>query len=312
MVQDTIRIVLIAILLSLSCESKAAARQAAEPMQFELVGNGGNCADCEWISAEGVITAETPARFKAYLAREGDAPFRIHFNSTGGDLDAAIALGRLIRNRDHLITEVKRTQKSAEGDWYESTPGVCYDACMFAFLGGSQRIVDPKSRMGFSSAGTKAGAASQSQSSDARSGTKDRILSYLGDLNLSNQVLLKTLSATKPIPRDFERSDIVSWKIDNSSQAQGFTEWVISKAEGPTCACYQIRGSAEQCKAPLPVRNHIDCPKDLCKLHTDLPCGLRCRAIGKHQGFAGIDMDNCRRPGQAGRWRRSSHFLCRR
>ena len=220
------------LILALSYEGKAANHQFAQPMQFDLVGNGGNCAACEWIRAEGVITEDTPALFKAYLAREGDAPFRVHFDSTGGDLEAALELGRLVRSRDNLITEVRRSRKSNQGDWYDSIPGVCYDACIFAFLGGSQRAVDPKSKMGFRSAGTKPGNKAQSKLNTPSSPRRhDRQVSaYLNEMGLSSQDLLNRLTTIKKVSVDFSRSDIVDWNIDNSSQAAGFASWVVSNA----------------------------------------------------------------------------------
>lgn len=231
MFQDTIRIGVFFLILILSCEGWAATRQFTQPMQFELVGNGGNCADCEWIRADGVITKETPALFKAYLAREGDAPFRIHFDSSGGNLEAALELGRIIRSRDHLITEVRRTQKSNEGDWHDSIPGVCYDACIFAFLGGSQRVVDPKSKVGFTSAGAKAENETQFDAPPSPDRHYKKISLYLNELGFSSKALLNRLMASKMFLMDFSRSDIVDWKIDNSSQATGFTSWEVSRAD---------------------------------------------------------------------------------
>ena len=40
----------------------------ANAMTFKEVGTGGNCSTCEWIAAEGEITAETPGAFEQFMA----------------------------------------------------------------------------------------------------------------------------------------------------------------------------------------------------------------------------------------------------
>jgi len=51
----------------------------------------------EWISAEGAITADTPALLKRVLKKLGTRKLPIIVNSPGGDVDAALQLGRIIR-----------------------------------------------------------------------------------------------------------------------------------------------------------------------------------------------------------------------
>lgn len=233
MFQDTIRKSVLFLLLVLSCDGWAATRPFTQSMQFERAGNGGNCAGCEWIRAYGVISKETPNAFREYLAREGEAPFRIQFDSSGGDLIAAIELGRFIRSRDHFITEIRRTRKSADDDWHESIPGMCYDACVLAFLGGSQRRVDPKSRMGFGRADKKARIDLQRESkiNSLVSVPNRKLSAYLVELGLANQFLLQRLSTIRTLTIDFSNKDIVDWGIDNSLQANAFTSWEISGAD---------------------------------------------------------------------------------
>ncbi len=116
-----------------ACSGSAAAGE----MTFELKGNGGNCAGCEWVAAEGEITAETPARFRAFADKNGGVP-AVRLNSPGGNLVAALELGMLIREAQ-AATEVGRTLKSSEGWWSEKSSGQCASACAFAFLGGIRR-----------------------------------------------------------------------------------------------------------------------------------------------------------------------------
>jgi hypothetical protein len=37
------------------------------PMTFHYASQGGNCDHCEWIAAQGTITADTPDSFKTFL-----------------------------------------------------------------------------------------------------------------------------------------------------------------------------------------------------------------------------------------------------
>jgi hypothetical protein len=107
-------------------------------MAFQLKGTGGNCNGCEWISAEGAITADTPAAFKRFLAENGDYQRSVVFHSPGGDPLAAMELGQEIRRRRHM-TSVGRTIRDETGYHSKTAPGGCYSACAIAFLGGVQR-----------------------------------------------------------------------------------------------------------------------------------------------------------------------------
>lgn len=107
-------------------------------MRFQLVGNGGNCAGCEWILAEGEITPETPAAFDDFIKNIYSTP-TIVFNSPGGNLVAGLELGQRIR-RLKMHTEIGFRKKEQEG-WYEILPGVCASACTYAYLGGVRRSI---------------------------------------------------------------------------------------------------------------------------------------------------------------------------
>ncbi|WP_300443400.1 hypothetical protein [uncultured Mameliella sp.] len=115
---------------------------AAEPMRFEKRWSGGNCIGCEWTSAEGEITDETPEAFRAYLQETGIG-YSLHLNSPGGNLGAAIALGRLFR-KEGIRTTVGRSAPMPDLPQYDQgiEGGVCESACVFALLGGTSRQVE--------------------------------------------------------------------------------------------------------------------------------------------------------------------------
>lgn len=118
-------------------------------MEFSLhEEKGGLCPDCRWISAEGNITPDTPASFSHFMRdHKLDDPssypngLSIAFHSSGGDLLAAIALGREIR-KNYLDTTVAQTIIKTETNNKNSAyriRGVCEENCLWAFLGGRSR-----------------------------------------------------------------------------------------------------------------------------------------------------------------------------
>lgn len=112
---------------------------SAQPMRFELAGNGGNCSGCSWIRAEGDITADTPRAFREYSQKNGAGNVVLH--SRGGDLAAGLELGRLFR-QSQITTIVGRTIPNGAGS-HAVVAGSCASSCAYAFLGGVTRKLEP-------------------------------------------------------------------------------------------------------------------------------------------------------------------------
>ncbi|MEI1246684.1 hypothetical protein [Rhizobium aouanii] len=156
------RLLLVFLLLTLpigAATSQAAGEKKAAhpPMNFILVRSllcQENCP--EWISAEGRITSDTPARLRKILKKIGGRKLPVVFRSEGGDVDAAYAMGRMIRKAG-LETAVGGTRLkdcpvgdtrcqaaiakdgSAVGYTY-SSGAYCFSACPLAFAGGTSRV----------------------------------------------------------------------------------------------------------------------------------------------------------------------------
>jgi hypothetical protein len=82
----------------------------ARPMNFILVSDGDCKVECvQWVSAEGRITSATPARFAVFLGSLKNRQLPIVIQSGGGDVNAALAIGRMIRKAG-LNTAIGRTQ----------------------------------------------------------------------------------------------------------------------------------------------------------------------------------------------------------
>lgn len=152
-------------LLFLSLPIGAAISQAAEkkkqagqaPMRFIIVRSLLCMEDCpEWISAEGRITTDTPGQLRKILKKIGDRKLPVVFQSQGGEVDAAYAMGRIIRKAG-LETAVGGTRLkdcpaddtrcaaaiekdgSSVGVTY-SDGAYCFSACPLAFAGGTSRV----------------------------------------------------------------------------------------------------------------------------------------------------------------------------
>ncbi|TPI30528.1 hypothetical protein FJ414_24610 [Mesorhizobium sp. B3-1-6] len=111
----------------------------------------------EWISAEGTIEAGTPAQLRRLLKTLGGRPLPIVVNSPGGNVDAALQLGRMVR-KNKLDIAVGITEFSGcspgmkncldNGGKGQPYSGVAYDsgamcnsACPLMFAGGIRRVV---------------------------------------------------------------------------------------------------------------------------------------------------------------------------
>lgn len=127
---------------------------ASAPMRFAhfqegpAAGCGANCRVL--VSASGMISADTPKEFEAF-AREHDVRgATVVFDSKGGSVHGAIALGRAIRNLG-LATTIGRVREFSSRDRVKrgvlSPRGECQSMCAFVVLGGIRRFVPPESRV---------------------------------------------------------------------------------------------------------------------------------------------------------------------
>ncbi|MCJ9669262.1 MULTISPECIES: hypothetical protein [unclassified Neorhizobium] len=129
---------------------------ATRPMDFALVQSGSCQETCtQWISAEGKITAGTPELFRTFLKKLGGRKLPVVFQSYGGNVDAALSIGRMIRTAG-LETAVGRTQlkdcpmldprcqeQIIKDGWstgeVRAGGAYCFSACPFALAGGKVR-----------------------------------------------------------------------------------------------------------------------------------------------------------------------------
>lgn len=122
------------------------------PMQFTLhQASSAVCGkDCRtWISATGMIRAETAREFESFAARHDLRGATLVLNSEGGSVHGALALGRAIR-RLGLATTVGRTvlpSQNTGGQPAIMPRADCESMCAFVLLAGTARSVPDEARV---------------------------------------------------------------------------------------------------------------------------------------------------------------------
>jgi hypothetical protein len=169
-------------LTSAAGNEDAAAREKAraireriqqQPMIFFLAKGGPNSCGpgcSEWIAAEGKFDPGAPRRLRDFLASLNDRNRPIFFNSSGGMIGQARAVGSILRER-RMSAGVGRTipegcrstvmtdetcrrlmQSRPELKAQLLTAGaVCHSACVFALIGASARQVGAGAQIGIHS-----------------------------------------------------------------------------------------------------------------------------------------------------------------
>jgi hypothetical protein len=144
----------------------------------------------------GTIDANAPGRLEA-MVKSGKIPngSDIYLNSTGGDISAGIALGRLFRSGS-MVTHLGTPRPKLRSASSTVKTAICSDACAYAYLGGFYRWAPAGSdRIGFPMhyiADPKPGDANQNETAQA----PDQVASYLHDMGINSKMLAQSSSAT--------------------------------------------------------------------------------------------------------------------
>ena len=111
------------------------------PMKFSWISCQPNCGG--WVSAVGVVTANTPGDFDEFARGRQLRGTTIVLDSSGGSVNDSIALGRRWRNLGVLTTVgVSAQTNTAHGDLTNMPPvAYCESMCVFLLLSGKTRYV---------------------------------------------------------------------------------------------------------------------------------------------------------------------------
>ena len=109
------------------------------PMKFSWVACEPNCRG--WVSAVGIITADTPKEFSEFARGRQLGGATVVLDSSGGSVNDAITLGRRFRNLG-LLTTVGVTEAAGESAQPSvASEGYCESMCVFLLLAGKKRFV---------------------------------------------------------------------------------------------------------------------------------------------------------------------------
>jgi hypothetical protein len=109
------------------------------PMKFSWVACEPNCRG--WISAVGIITAETPKDFEEFARSRQLGGATVVLDSSGGSVNDAIALGRRFRNLGLLTTVGVSVRGSQSARPAVASGAYCESMCVFLLLAGKKRYV---------------------------------------------------------------------------------------------------------------------------------------------------------------------------
>ena len=111
------------------------------PMRFSWVVCQPNCRG--WVSAVGIVTADTPQDFEEFARGRQLGGATIVLDSSGGSVNDSITLGRRWRNLGALTTVgISAQTRNAQGDRASVAPGAyCESMCVFLLLSGKTRYV---------------------------------------------------------------------------------------------------------------------------------------------------------------------------
>jgi hypothetical protein len=137
----------------------------AAPMAFYVVNGAADACGrgCDsWIAAEGTIDAGAASRFRKFQRQLGDRRLPIYFYSPGGNLEQALAMGAMLREKPvvarvgrTVVTEcgfeaqdsevcvrVKQSGHGLHGDLW-TRGAMCNSACPYLMLGAATREIAP-------------------------------------------------------------------------------------------------------------------------------------------------------------------------
>jgi hypothetical protein len=205
---------------------KADQPRADGAMTFRTALNGGDCFGCAWAAAEGRITADTPAAFAAFLAAGNlcTAGEPVTFDSPGGDPDAAMALGRALREAG-CVTAIGRSVPHPDADTTGSPAeiridGRCEGACVLAFLGGAERRAAPEALVAAPLLSPPAAGMADGLQLAARIGA------YLAEMHLDPALGPRLVLPPDAAAQPLTAQELAELSVDNSAP-DGGTPWRI-------------------------------------------------------------------------------------
>jgi hypothetical protein len=140
------------------------------PMVFYVVKGAPDACGrgCDsWIVAEGQVDSGAAPRFRKFLGQIGKRNLPIYFSSPGGNLDQALAMGEMLRERPvvarvartvvrecgfepqdgEACIKLKQSGRELHGDFW-TRAAMCNSACPYLILGAATREIAPDAVLG--------------------------------------------------------------------------------------------------------------------------------------------------------------------
>ena len=124
----------------------SALEKRKQPMKFNWIACEPNCqgdhqGDQGWISAVGVITADTPKDFDDFARGRKLGGATVVLDSSGGSVNDAITLGRRFRSLGLLTTVGVSVRNGQDARPSVAPEAYCESMCVFLLLSGKKRYV---------------------------------------------------------------------------------------------------------------------------------------------------------------------------
>ncbi len=144
-----VRIALAALFLLLTpsiVQAQKSKDQTRGDLTFVTLDASSICSDCSIVQVSGTFGTETIKAYYDFVWR-GRFKKNIYFvfDSLGGSMNAAMELGKILRNLKVNTFVGRAYVRNGE---VEIEPGRCASACVFAFVGGATRSMPKESRLG--------------------------------------------------------------------------------------------------------------------------------------------------------------------
>ena len=285
---------------------------------------GPNCN--EWIAAEGAFDPGSSARLKKFLVRLGDRKLPIFFDSPGGVVAQALAIGRILREHDMTAgvartqsaecsvlgraacDKLKRSGKKLKADLI-TVRAQCNSACVYALAGAKVRQVMPGAHLGIHAdklvriyndgrmiAPTRAQLSPRERSRIADD--RRRLKSYIVEMGLSGELIDAATAISHDTIHRLSPDEVARYGIDNKTFQE--TRWMISEATGqrPSVLKYITEGKGSgtpeyrssmlrlTCAGPQTVR--VDYVRGLASFEIGMPTKVTIVMGDQHYGLARI------------------------
>jgi hypothetical protein len=169
---------------------------------------------------DGFIDNDAASRLAAVIERERIGTATVYFNSPGGKLVAAMAVGRLVRSSGFSTVVGVRTT-----DLRRPAAGTCFSACPFAFAGGVRRSMLDGSEIGVHLAANSVPVPDEAAFQQK---VRQDASAYLESMGVAVELLALMSQATHDSIRPLTPQEAVRLRLINARPPQAATSRTIS------------------------------------------------------------------------------------